>query len=148
MPGLTIWKTEEMNRLRRDMGRMLARVWDEFGMGHMPFKPRGLDAIELIDQGNALLIRVEVPDFDPTHLTLIVSEDRLTLRGSGRDETVRDRHSVQSREARYESFSRSVRLPCCIEPEDAYASFHQGVLEIVLPKRQSPPACEIQIRVA
>jgi HSP20 family protein len=147
MPELTIWKTEEMNRLRRDMGRMLARVWDEFGTGRMPFAPRGLDAIELIDQGNALLLRTEVQDVDPEDLNLIASEDRLTIRGVARDRSVLEKNHLQRTETRFDTFTRSVRLPCQIEPGEVYASFNQGVLEIVLPKREPAPAREIRIRV-
>ncbi len=146
MPGLTIWKTEEMNRLRRDMGRMLARVWDEFGMAPMPFTPRGLDAMELIDQGDALVIRAEVPDFDPSNLTIIASEDRLTLRGLSRDETLREKEQTHRTETRFDSFSRSVRLPCRIVPDQADAVLADGILKISLPKRKPAPAQEIRIR--
>jgi HSP20 family protein len=147
MAELTIWKTEEMNRLRRDMGRMFARVWDDFGMEHSLHHAGGIDSIELLDRGLSLVLRAEVPDMDPQDIAVQVSEDRITLQGTTRKGRVKGTDRARSVEARYGSFSRTMRLPCRVLPKEAEALFNKGVLEVVLPKRKPESARELQIRV-
>ncbi|MFO7784063.1 MAG: Hsp20/alpha crystallin family protein [Thermodesulfobacteriota bacterium] len=148
MAELTIWKTEEMNRLRRDMGRMFARVWDDFGMEHSHPHAGGIDSIELIDRGPSLVLRAKTPDIDPQDLAVQVSEDRLTLQGTVRRNQVQDNDRSRSIQTRYGSFSRSMRLPCRVVPEEVEATFNDGVLEVMLPKRKTESAREIEIRIA
>jgi HSP20 family protein len=145
MAELTIWKAEEMNRLRRDLGRMIARVWDDFCMPHTPPLSGGIDSIELFDREGSLLLRAHVPGIDPANLTVRVSEDRLTLQGASRTGGAGRARRVESR---FEAFTRRLRLPYRIVPGEASATFREGILEVVLPKRKAEPPREIEIRVA
>ncbi|MCF8060876.1 MAG: Hsp20/alpha crystallin family protein [Deltaproteobacteria bacterium] len=148
MAELSIWKIEEMNRLRRDMGRMFERVWDDFCMTPALPPAGGIDSIEILDREESLLLRARIPDIDPANLTVRVSEDRLTIRCASRTERRRGNDTVRKTEARYDAFVRRLRLPSRIVPEEASASYNEGVLEIVLPKRKTDPAREIEIRIA
>ncbi len=148
MAELTIWKTEEMNRLRRDMGRMFARVLDDFGMPHVPQPAGGIDSVELLDRGSSLVLRARIPDIDPRNLTVQVSEDRLTVRGTTHGGRVNGDSRSGRTETRYGAFSRSMRLPCRVVSEETEASFREGVLEIRLPKRKADIVREIEIRIS
>jgi HSP20 family protein len=148
MAELTIWKTEEMNRLRRDMGRMFARVWDDFCMPHTLPPAGGIDSVELFDRGESLLLRARIPGIDPADLTVRVSEERLTLQGSSRKERARGNERARRVETRYGAFARRLRLPCRVVPEETSATFSEGLLEIVLPKRKTEAAREVEIRIA
>lgn len=148
MAELTIWKTEEMNRLRRDLGRMIARVWDDYCMPHTPPFTGGIDSIELFDRGGALLLRAHVPGIDPANLAIRLSEDRLTLRGASRQGRAGGTEQARRVASRFEAFTRRLRLPCRVVPEEASATYREGILEIVLPKRKAEPPREIEIRIA
>jgi HSP20 family protein len=147
MAELTTWKTQEMNRLRRDMGRMFDRVWDDFGMELTLPHSGGIDAVELMDQGNSLVLRAKAPEIDPRDLAVRVSEDLLMIQGAVRKGQVQDNERSRRIQARYGSFSRSIRLPCRVLPEGAEATFNNGVLKVVMPKRKTVPVREIEIRI-
>ncbi|MGD8387380.1 MAG: Hsp20/alpha crystallin family protein [Desulfobacteraceae bacterium] len=147
MPELVVWKREEMNRLRRDMGRMFARVWDDFGMPHVLPSVVGPTWIEVTEKADRLSVRLEIPEMDPDNLEVHAAEDLLTIRGFESDETVRKGKGRSQRERRSISFSRSLRMPCRIIPEEASATFSQGVLKIDLPKCKPPSARKLDIRV-
>ncbi len=147
MAELTIWKTEEMNRLRRDMGRMFARVWDDFGMEHTLPHTGGIDSVELTDSGDFLVLRAKTPDIDPQDLAVRVSEDRLTVQGTSRRGNVEGDERARSIQTRYGTFLRSMRLPCRVVPEETEATFNDGVLEVVLPKRKIESSREVEIRI-
>ena len=36
MPGLIIWKNQEIDRLKRDMDRLFSRLWDDFCIPVLP----------------------------------------------------------------------------------------------------------------
>jgi HSP20 family protein len=146
MPELIIWKTEEMNRLRRDMGRMFARVWEDFGMPHLPSPTVGAISVAMIEKADHILIRAEIPGMDPENLRIDASEDRVTIRGSVKDESVTEGKKGHRTEMRYESFTRTLRLPCRITPNKAKATFVSDVLEIVLPKSITESSRPIDIQ--
>lgn len=147
MPELVVWKREEMNRLRRDMGRMFARVWDDFGMPHVPPSVAGPTWIEVTEKEDRLSIRLEIPDADPANLEVHAAEDSLTIRGFESNETVHEGEHSRQRERRSALFTRSLRMPCRIVPEEASARFTQGVLEIDLPKSKPRSARKLPIRI-
>ncbi len=145
MAELTIWKTEEMKRLRRDLGRLFAQVWDDFGMPNLPPPNGGVDSVERLDRRDALVFRARVPGFDPADLSVRLSENQLTIQGTSREEPFQG--TRPSSRSRYGAFTRSIRLPCRVIPEQASATLNQGMLEIVLPKCRTSAVREIEIRV-
>jgi len=147
MPELVVWKREEMNRLRRDMGRMFARVWDDFGMPHVLPSVAGPTWIEVTEKADHLSVRIEIPEMDPDNLEVHVAEDLLTIRGFETNETVHKGKGSRQRESRSISFSRSLRMPCRIVSEEASATFSQGVLAIDLPKSKPATARKLNIQV-
>lgn len=147
MPELVVWKREEMNRLRRDMGRMFARVWDDFGMPHVSPSVAGPIWIEVTEKKDRLNVRLKIPEMDPENLEIHAAEDMLTIRGFESDETVHDGEESRHRERRSGSFTRSLRMPCRIVPEEANATFVHGVLEIDLPKCKPQNVRKLPIRV-
>lgn len=134
MPELIIWKTEEMNRLRRDMGRMFSRVWEDFGMPPIPSAAVSPTSIEMLEEKDHITIRAKIPGVDPDGLRIDASERQITLRGSIKDESIKEDNNIRTTETRFGSFSRTFRLPSRIRPEDTKATFDSGILEIILPK--------------
>jgi len=134
MPELIIWKNQEMNRLRQDIHRMFARVWEDFGMPHLPAVAGGPTSIEVTEKKDHVVVRMEIPGIDPENLELSVSENDLTVSGSLRRETTSEEENVRRTKRTYESFSRNLKLPCRVTPQEARANFCTNTLEIILPK--------------
>jgi HSP20 family protein len=138
MPGLILWKNEEINKLKRDMDRLFSRMWDDFGIR---ISPSNLGAIlDMSESDDALMVQVELPGIDPADLDVTVSEDTLTIKWNTWEEMFEERRQ------RY--FTRSFRLPCRIEYAKVEATYNKsGVLSIVLPKCRIEPPREVKIRV-
>lgn len=134
MPGLTLWKNQEIDRLRRDMERLFARLWDDFGIPRFPRISRTIPAIDLSDKGENLIVRAEVPGINPEDLDISVTEDRLHIEGKLTQESVDQGENYQKVERKYGTFSRDVKLPCRVTKEEVKATYKEGVLTIVLPK--------------
>ena len=91
--------------------------------------------LELAEDGDDLVVRVEVPGADPDDLDIDVTSHTLTVRGEIRQQD-EGRGTVYHSERRYGRFQRSVSLPIAIDPDRASAHFKQGLLEVRLPRAE------------
>lgn len=148
MPGLILWKDQEINKLRRDMDSLIDRLWDDFGRWACPRGyPGGAPIIYLSETDDTLIVQAEMPGIDPTDLDVSIAEDVLTIRGSMQQVVVNQNAGYTSRESRRGYFTRSVQLPCKVLMDAVQAALQEDRLEIVLPKCKEEHARKVRIRV-
>ena len=147
MPGLTIWKNQEMNKLRRDMDRLFARLLDDLAVPPFPITYRGLPFIDISETKDSLIIKAEIPGMNPEDFDISITDDLLTIQGEIKLEYVRETENYHRMERRYGSFSRTLKLPCRINIEDVKATYKKGVLNIEMPKCAPEKVCQIKVRI-
>ena len=147
MPGLIIWKNQEINKLRRDMDRLFARIWDDFGMPQFQRPPRDIPFIDLSETEDDLILKAEIPGLNPEDLDVSITDDILTIKGEMKIEFVKERENYHRMERRYESFSRSIQLPCRIMIEDVEATYREGIVTIIMPKCKPEMSQKIKIKI-
>ena len=90
--------------------------------------------VEEFRDGNALVVKAEVPGIDPekdVEITLLGTQLHIDVRREEKSEH-RSKQGYRS-EFRYGTFSRSVNLPVGVSQDDVHASYQDGVLEIRVP---------------
>jgi len=146
-----------MDELRRRMDRMFDEV-DGRGAApsRMPFFFEPFEAVApprvvatwprlgVYDAGATLVISADVPGMTESDLKLEIDQDVLTLSGERKSDAP-EGYAVHRRERAPVKFSRSVALPCKVDPEKASATLKDGVLTLTLTK--SPDARPRQIAV-
>ncbi len=147
MPGLTIWKDQEIIRLKRDMDRLIARLRHDFGIPPSPGTVKAVPTIHLSETEDALIVRAEITGVNPEDIELSITEDRLTIKGERKQEFVDKSENYHRIGTTYGSFSRTVRLPCRVVIEDVKATCEKGVLDIVMPKYKLRRARVLKIKV-
>ena len=147
MPGLIIWKNQEIDKLRRDMDRLFARLRDDFGMPLFPKIGRDVPFIDLSETEDDLIIKAEIPGIDPEDLDISITGDILNIKGEMKQEFVQDSENYHRVERRYGSFSRTIQLPCRVMTEDVKATYRKGILNIVMPKCKPETARALKIKV-
>lgn len=147
MPGLIIWKNQEINKLRRDMDRLFARLWDDFGMPHLPRTSRDIPFIDLSETEDDLILKAEVPGINPEDLDISITDDILTIKGEIKQEFVKENENYHRMERRYESFSRTLQLPCRVMIEDVEATYKEGILTIIMPKCKPEISQKVKIKI-
>jgi HSP20 family protein len=128
----------EMQRMREEIDRMFGSAFSRFGGrdGLMPraagFSPR----LDLSEEGDAFVVRVDIPGAEKSDIELKVEERTLTISGK-REEAVeeedRDKGFLR-RERRSGEFRRTLALPEDVDPSSVTAKFRNGVLEVTVPK--------------
>ena len=95
--------------------------------------------VHVVDRGDALVIRAEVPGMRAEEIKVSVARDRVTIQGERhRDRAVRG-ETYYRRECSYGRFHRELALPVPVEPEAASMDYESGVLTLVLPKAPRRP---------
>lgn len=92
-------------------------------------------ALDMVEEGDHLALRFELPGIDPKSIDVQLSGDRLTISGERKFEKT-ETAKVLKREQVYGTFSRSVTLPYHVDATKVKATYENGVMNIELPKAE------------
>ena len=106
-----------------------------------------IPACDLIDRGNHLLLRAEVPGLKKENLEISVDETSISLKGEITQSNEEKGETYYRSERTYGSFSRVIDLPAEVNPNQVDASLIDGILEVKLPKKKSSKAKKVEIKV-
>jgi len=122
----------ELSNIREQMNRM----WDF--LRPVSFREAGAPRIDLHQTPEAIIATAELPGVaSKDDVEIHVTPDTLTIRGElRRTQDVRDEDFIHT-ERYIGRFSRTLPLPVEVKPEEATASYENGLLEIRLPKSEA-----------
>jgi HSP20 family protein len=114
------------------------RLFEESFVGRRPREwvaaAEGTLAVDMFETEDATVVKTAVPGVKPDDIDITISGNTLTISGeTTQEEEVKEENYIR-RERRYGSFSRSVVLPESLKPDEAEASFEDGVLTLTIPK--------------
>ncbi|MBK6848895.1 MAG: Hsp20/alpha crystallin family protein [Proteobacteria bacterium] len=130
-----------------DYRRRMDRLFDDY---NRPIEERGFyggdwPALNLYDSGGSLVLQAEVPGLPEDAIELTLNQDVLTLSGK-RQVAPPAGYSVHRRERGSIEFSRSLALPCKINPEKVAATVKDGVLTVTLEKAAEAQPRHIKVK--
>lgn len=101
-----------------------------FGSGFM------MPQVDVTERDDAVEITAELPGMREEDIELTLRDGILTISGEKRQERKEgEGGNIHFSERRYGRFERSFRVPDNVQPDACKASFENGVLHVVLPKR-------------
>jgi len=134
---------QEMQRVQERMDKLFN---ESLGRFHQSPRFSGLaddftfsPDLDLRDDGNAYVVRMDLPGADKPEVNVEVEGTTLKVTGK-RDETIKeeDKGKVLRNERREGAFERSIQLPGEVKAEEVVAKYENGVLTITLPKAETP----------
>lgn len=134
MTELTLWKKQELNKLRKDMDLLFRRFRRGFGVPRTLLESAESFSTEFSDTEEMLVLSTDLPGIKPEDIEISVTEDTLNLKAEMREDSIDTEENFQRIEKRSRSFSRSISLPCRIIAEDVKATYKDNILRIELPK--------------
>ncbi len=147
MAELILWKNQEIDRLKKDMDRLLSRFRDDFCSPLLLKGFREEPYLELTETQDDLLLKAEIPDLKPKDLDITISDDLLTIKAEVKEESFSKGEGFRERTQSCSYFSRTIQLPCKVHVDEVRASYQHGILNIVMPKCKPETAREIKIKV-
>jgi HSP20 family protein len=106
-------------------------VWS-FWAGFTETSPEWSPHLEVLEDEDALTVRVDLPGLRREDVSIEVHSDRLVVKGQRQPAALQHPSQFFRLERRYGHFSRTVPLPRLVDAQSARATFQDGVLEIVL----------------
>ena len=134
MPELVIWKRQQLNKLRRDMDRMLERIIGDFRPASSPGIALKRPQFDLVETDKDLILRSEIPGLGPNDIEINITENILTIEVEIQKDTVSEYESHQWIERRHGTLSKSIPIPRRIILSRVEATYNDGILKVVMPK--------------
>ena len=135
---------DRMNRLFDEAFRSAPRTGaeDDWALGGS-WAP----VVDIYEQGGDIVLKAELPGVDPKDTDIRVENNTLTLRGERKLDDEIKRESYHRVERAYGTFSRSFTLPSVVDTEKIKAEYRDGVLRVILPKREEAKPKQITVTV-
>jgi len=97
------------------------------------------------EDGDRFYLEMALPGWDSKDVKITVEDGVLTVEGARPGDAPEAGRTYLIRELAWGNFSRSFTLPSDVNPDQAAASFTQGVLSIAFPKREEAKPRQITI---
>ena len=104
-------------------------------------------AVDIVETEHELIVKADLPDVDPKNLDIRVENNILTIRGERKFENKVNEKNYLRVERAYGSCARSVSLANTVNSEAIKADYLNGVLTLVIPKREEAKPKQIKVNV-
>jgi HSP20 family protein len=129
---------DEVNRL---FSSNLSRSFGDEGIARGAWAP----TVDIYENKDQIVLEAELPGMNREDFELSIENNVLTLRGERRFEKRDESDNYHRVERSYGSFTRSFTLPQTVSSENVSAEYKNGVLRVVLQKREEVKARRIEI---
>ena len=104
-------------------------------------------AVDILETENDLVVKADVPGVDLKDIDILLENGTLTLKGERKFETEEKNKGFHRLERSYGSFVRYFTVPDTVAAENVHADYHNGVLTIILPKKEIAKPKTIKVQV-
>lgn len=104
-------------------------------------------AVDMYEDDKEITVKAEIPGVEPKDVDITVTADSISIKGELKEEVERREEGYIRAERRFGQFYRTLPLPAEVKPEEAQATFKNGVLEVRMPKAQVGRKQGIKVKV-
>jgi len=125
------------------------RLFEDAGHGWRNSEPSATTAwspaVDIFETEGEIVVKAELPGMERKDITLSLEKNVLTLKGERRFDKETKEENYHRVERAYGGFSRSFSIPATVDDEKIRADYKDGVLKIILPKKEQLKPKQIQI---
>ena len=128
------------DRMTRLIDETLSRIWKEEVTRGVWSPP-----VDILERGNEVVLKIDVPEVSQNEIDIRVEENTLIIQGERRfTKDTPDDNYIQI-ERPYGTFRRTFSIPRTIDHEGIKASYKDGVLRVILPRRPETQPKQIAV---
>ena len=133
-------------KIETEINRMVGELFSDRRKGY------GLDEswmpwVDISEKKSEVLVEVELPGVAEKDITILLSHNRVEIKGIKRRSRFRKSVQYLRLEREYGPFRRFVNFPCAIVPEKAKATLENGVLLLALKKYRASREKEVVLEI-
>ena len=119
------------DRMTRLIDETFSRIWKE-DMAQGVWSP----PVDILERGDEVVVKVDLPGVTQNEIDIRVEEGTLTIQGERKFVKESPEENYVQIERPYGTFRRTFSIPRTIDQESIKASYKDGVLRIILPRKQ------------
>ncbi len=151
MRNITVWDPfrdlvnlqERINRIFSETAKSVSRGGEE-DLESSVWVP----AVDIRETDEGYILKVDLPGMKKEDIQVDISDNTLTIKGERKIESEAKKEDYVRIERIYGAFSRSFALPPNVDASKIKAKYENGVLELVLPKKEEAKPKKINIDVS
>jgi HSP20 family protein len=139
-----------LSQLRRELDTMFDlpdSSWSAplrtFGLLEGAWSP----CVDVYNEKDSIRVRAELPGLKKDDIHLSIQGDTLILEGERKRESTQEDRNYHRVERTYGQFHRAISLPVAVNAAEIKASYQDGILDVVLPKKEEAKPKQIQVDV-
>lgn len=129
---------DEFDRIFRDLNPMVSARGSQVGFDM---------AVDVYENENDLIAEMNVPGLKAEDVDVEVEDNYLRISGRREETQEKKEKNHYSKEIRRGSFERAVQLPDMVDQENVTAEYDNGVLRVVMPKREKTAEKKVKVQV-
>jgi HSP20 family protein len=133
---------DEFDQLERELSRWFDFGFDQMGLFDREFAPR----LDLLETDDSYILTVELPGIDKKDLNVAVENNVLTIEGEKKYAN-KEKKRFFRKEIWEGSFRRTISLPTAADPNKVKAELKDGLLTIILGKKEEHKPRQITVSV-
>jgi HSP20 family protein len=146
MATLVRWEPfRELAALQNDMGRLMTTFLGQGQLNGENGNRAWMPAVDVWETDRELVYAFDLPGIPKDEISIEFDAGALTISGERERSESTEGDRFYRYERRFGSFSRTVGLPQGVSEDGIKADYRHGVLEIHVPKPESPKPRRIQI---
>ncbi len=135
--------TEMKDRLDRMMEQTFGRAPEQATLSRTAWVP----SVDVEETADAFILYADLPGMAQEDISLEIKEDQLIL--SGERKMLEEKERKRLREERLSGpFYRTFSMSMPVEREKVKASYKNGVLEVILPKKEEVKPKQVKIDIS
>jgi HSP20 family protein len=125
--------------------REVDRLFDSFFGQSDRGARRWIPPMDLVEVDDHFVLKADLPGLRDEDVTIEVQDGTLKISGERNEEREQTERGFYRIERSFGSFARSLSLPDGVDPDGIKAEFHDGVLEVRIPKPEERKPRRIEI---
>ena len=121
------------------------RRWMRERSGFPMMPSRMMLSVDIEDKETDFKVTADLPGFSKEEINIEVGEDAVLIHARKMQEEEEKNKNFVRRERTSQTYYRRVQLPEKVKSDDAKASLNNGILEIVLPKKEPKETKKLKI---
>ncbi len=148
-PNMGSWRApRELEEMGRWIEQEVARPFMRAAWSRVPEEMKGWSpSIDVIEKGDAFIVRVELPGVKEADFAVSAAEDSLEIKGERKVEGGVKSEEYYRNEIAYGHFYRSVALPAAIDTKSVEATYEDGILRVTLQRAVGSKPKKVTISV-
>jgi len=102
--------------------------------------------MDVVETQDSIKLRTALPGVNPDDVNIEINDNQLTLSATRHDEEHLENGGYRWIEQQYGTFSRSVTLPRYVDTERIEATFNNGLLELIVPKKETAKPRRVELK--